>query len=158
MRSACRALLLALLFLAGACSTPGPSQSIEITAASDGYRLSVPVSRLTMTLPQGNWSRKQKAIGGGTGLKWQERGTEVLRGGAGAVRWPPERLGFTGRIQIDDNGVGIHSRQRAHFDPVRAERRGRADLEDGRHARPWRRRRRHHRAGRVAQDDPRLEG
>jgi len=68
MRFAGRALLLALLFVAGACSTPGgdSSQSIEISAANDGYRLSVPVSRLTMTLPQGNWSRKQKAIGGGT--------------------------------------------------------------------------------------------
>lgn len=68
MRTICKASLLGLCFLAGSCATPGggSSQSIEIIAANDGYTLSVPVSRLTMTLPKGNWSRKQKAMGGGT--------------------------------------------------------------------------------------------
>jgi len=68
MRFACKWYLVAVLFLVGACSTPGggPSDRIEITAADHGYMLSVPASRLTMTLPKGNWSRKQKDIGGGT--------------------------------------------------------------------------------------------
>lgn len=69
MRFACKSSLVAMLFLAGACSTPGGGSTdrIEITAANDAYRLSVPVSQLTMTLPKGNWSRKDKsAMGGGT--------------------------------------------------------------------------------------------
>lgn len=68
MRILCKSSLLAVLILAGACATPGrdPSQSIEVVALNNGYQLSVPVSRLTMTLPQGNWSRKQKSSGGGT--------------------------------------------------------------------------------------------
>ncbi|MFN2646504.1 MAG: hypothetical protein ABR570_16080 [Burkholderiales bacterium] len=65
-------LMLALLasFLAGACSTTGGSRSneaIEIAETGNVYRLSVPVSELTMTLPRSGWFRKDKsALGGGT--------------------------------------------------------------------------------------------
>ena len=56
--------------LAAACSTPGgprSNESIEITETKGAYRLSVPVSQLALTLPRGNWSRKDKsALGGGT--------------------------------------------------------------------------------------------
>ena len=61
--------LVALLFLVSACSTTGgarPAESIEIKEANDSYRLSVPVSQLAMTLPKGNWSLKDKSIGGET--------------------------------------------------------------------------------------------
>src|SRR6266849_4992765 len=60
---------LATSFLATACSTggPRPKEAIEITETGGAYRLSVPVSELTMTLPRGNWFRKDKsALGGGT--------------------------------------------------------------------------------------------
>ena len=57
-------------FLAAACSTTGgppANQSIEIAETKSAYRLSVPVSQLSLTLPRGNWSRKDKsALGGGT--------------------------------------------------------------------------------------------
>jgi hypothetical protein len=68
MRLACKSSLAAMLFLVGACSTTGGGSSdrIEINAVNDGYRLSVPVSNLTMVLPKGNWSRKEKSTGGGT--------------------------------------------------------------------------------------------
>ena len=68
MRLACRSSLAALLFIVAACATTGGGSSdrIEITAAHDSYRLSVPVSNLTMVLPKANWSRKEKNIGGGT--------------------------------------------------------------------------------------------
>jgi hypothetical protein len=58
----------ALLLVVAACSTTGggSSDSIEITADHDSYKLSVPVSTLTMVLPKGNWSHKQKNLGGGT--------------------------------------------------------------------------------------------
>jgi len=60
----------AILFLVGACSTTGgprPAERIEIKEASDSYGLSVPAGQLTMTLPKGNWSLKDKsAMGGGT--------------------------------------------------------------------------------------------
>ncbi len=58
------------MFLAGACSTTGgprPNETIEVTQVGNAYRLSVPVSQLTMTLPKGSWFRKDKsALGGGT--------------------------------------------------------------------------------------------
>jgi hypothetical protein len=68
MRFACKSSLAALLFVLAACSTTGGGSSdrIEITAAPDDYRLSVPVSNVTMILPKGNWSRKEKNAGGGT--------------------------------------------------------------------------------------------
>jgi hypothetical protein len=58
-----------MLFLVGACSTTEGTrrtESIEIKEAGDSYSLSVPLSRITMTLPKGNWSLKDKNIGGGT--------------------------------------------------------------------------------------------
>ena len=69
MRFMCRSLLIAMLVLVSACSTTGgarPTTSIEIKEANDSYRLSVPVSQLTMTLPKGNWSLQDKSIGGAT--------------------------------------------------------------------------------------------
>jgi hypothetical protein len=69
MRFARKSSLVALLFVVSACSTTGggPSQRIEVREAADAYRLSVPISHLTMTLPRGNWSPKDKsALGGGT--------------------------------------------------------------------------------------------
>jgi len=58
------------LFVASACSTtPGTrsNEVIEITQTGNTYRLSVPVSQLTMTLPRGGWFRKDKSsLGGGT--------------------------------------------------------------------------------------------
>lgn len=69
MQFICKLLLIAMLVLASACSTTGgasPTASIEVKEATDSYRLSVPVSQLTMTLPKGNWSPKDKSIGGGT--------------------------------------------------------------------------------------------
>ena len=42
------------------------NESIEIKEASGRYIFSVPVSRLTMTLPKSNWSPKVKSIGGST--------------------------------------------------------------------------------------------
>lgn len=62
-------LAVAVLFLVSACSTTGgsrPAEPIEITEGNGSFRLSVAVSRLAMTLPKGNWSLKQKSIGGGT--------------------------------------------------------------------------------------------
>jgi len=63
-------LLVATLLLAiSGCSATGgarPNEKIEIKAAGDSYSLSVPVSRLTMTLPKNNWSPKVKSIGGAT--------------------------------------------------------------------------------------------
>jgi len=57
-------------FLAAACSTSGGprgNESIEIAETKSAYRLSVPVSQLSLTLPRGNWSRRDKsALGGGT--------------------------------------------------------------------------------------------
>ena len=64
-----QSLLAATLFLVSVCSVTWgapPNESIEIREAGDRYSLSVPVSRLTMTLPKDNWSPKAKAIGGGT--------------------------------------------------------------------------------------------
>jgi hypothetical protein len=56
--------------LAAACSTSGglpANESIEIADTGSAYRLSVPVSQVTLTLPRGNWSRRDKsALGGGT--------------------------------------------------------------------------------------------
>jgi len=56
--------------LAAACSTTGGprgNESIDIAETKSAYRLSVPVSQLSLTLPRGNWSRKDKsALGGGT--------------------------------------------------------------------------------------------
>ncbi|MFN0317670.1 MAG: hypothetical protein ACKVQA_21810 [Burkholderiales bacterium] len=71
MRIVQKFLFLAALLLVGACSAPGekspPGQSIEIREANGNLSLSVPVSRLTMTMPKSNWSRKDKsALGGGT--------------------------------------------------------------------------------------------
>jgi len=61
---------LAASIVAAACSTTGAprsNESIEITETKTAYRLSVPVSQLTLTLPRGNWSRKDKsALSGGT--------------------------------------------------------------------------------------------
>jgi len=61
---------LAASTLAAACTTTGgprSNESLEITQTKAEYRLSVPVSQLTLTLPRGNWSRKDKsALGGGT--------------------------------------------------------------------------------------------
>jgi hypothetical protein len=52
-----------------ACSTPGPrsNEALEIIESSSAYRLSVPVSELTLSFPRGNWSRQDKsALGAGT--------------------------------------------------------------------------------------------
>jgi hypothetical protein len=59
------------LLVLGACSTPEdkpPSgQNIEIKEGNGSISLSVPVSRLTMTMPKNNWNRKDmSALGGGT--------------------------------------------------------------------------------------------
>ena len=62
-------LLVATVLLFSGCSVTGgtrPNESIEIKEASDSYSFSVPVSRLTMTLPKSNWSPKVNSIGGGT--------------------------------------------------------------------------------------------
>jgi len=66
-----RSLVAAALLALAACAAPGakrpPGQDIEITRANGSYSLSVPASRLTMTLPQSNWSRKDKSsLGGAT--------------------------------------------------------------------------------------------
>ena len=60
-------LVAAVLLLADACSTaPRSNEAIQITETRNGYSLSVPVSQLTMTLPRGNWLRKdQSKLGGG---------------------------------------------------------------------------------------------
>lgn len=61
---------MAAVVLAAACSsTSGPrsNEAIEISETAGSYRLSVPVSQLTMTLPRGAWFRKDmSALGGGT--------------------------------------------------------------------------------------------
>ena len=66
-----RSLVAATLLALAACVGPGakrpPGQDIEIKQANGSYSLSVPASRLTMTLPQSNWSRKDKSsLGGAT--------------------------------------------------------------------------------------------
>jgi len=64
-----KSLLVATLLIVSGCSaTDGTrlNESIEIKDASDSYSFSVPVSRLTMTLPKGSWSPKVKSIGGST--------------------------------------------------------------------------------------------
>ena len=64
-----KSLLAATLLIVGGCSAPGgtrPNESIEIREAGDSYSLTVPVSRLTMSLPKGNWARKVKSTGGST--------------------------------------------------------------------------------------------
>ena len=64
-----QSLLAATLLLVSVCSVTWgapPNESIEIREAGDRYSLSVPVSRLMMTLPKNNWSPKVKSIGGGT--------------------------------------------------------------------------------------------
>lgn len=57
-----------LLFVSGCSVTDGArsNESIEVKEANDSYSFSVPVSRLTMTLPKSNWFRKVKSIGGST--------------------------------------------------------------------------------------------
>ena len=69
MRTTNLIVALAASFLAAACSTtsgPRSNESLEIAETKSAYRLSVPVSQLTLTLPRGNWSRKDKsALGGG---------------------------------------------------------------------------------------------
>lgn len=55
--------------LAAACAGTGPrsKEALEISESSTSYRLSVPVSQLTLTVPRGNWARQDKsALGGGT--------------------------------------------------------------------------------------------
>ena len=62
-------LITAVLFLGGACSTPAPrsTEAIQISETKSAYQLSVPVSQLAMTLPRGDWSRKDRsALGDGT--------------------------------------------------------------------------------------------
>lgn len=56
------------LFVSGCSVTDGArtNESIEVKEANDSYSFSVPVSRLTMTLPKSDWSRKVKSIGGST--------------------------------------------------------------------------------------------
>ena len=70
MRTTKLLVALAASVLAAACSTSGgprSNESIEITETKSAYRLSVPLSQLALTLPRGNWSRKDKsALGGGT--------------------------------------------------------------------------------------------
>jgi len=65
-----RALAFAIALLAAACSTstaPRSDEAIQISESGKVFTLSVPVSQLTMTLPKGNWFRKDKsALGGGT--------------------------------------------------------------------------------------------
>jgi hypothetical protein len=66
MQFICKLLLIAMLVLVSASSTTGgdhPTASIETKEANDSYRLSVPVSQLTLTLPKGTWSLKAKSIG-----------------------------------------------------------------------------------------------
>jgi hypothetical protein len=68
MPSVYKALLVATLFVVAGCSTTGgtrPSEKMEIKAAADSYGLSVPVSKLILTLPRGNWSLKDQSTGGG---------------------------------------------------------------------------------------------
>lgn len=56
------------LFVSGCSVTDGArtNESIEVKEANDSYSFSVPVGRLTMTLPKSDWSRKVKSIGGAT--------------------------------------------------------------------------------------------
>ena len=65
-----RALAFSIALLAAACSTstaPRSDEAIQISESGKVFTLSVPVSQLTMTLPKGNWFRKDKsALGGGT--------------------------------------------------------------------------------------------
>jgi hypothetical protein len=68
MPSVYKPLLVATLFVVAGCSTTGgtrPSEKIEIKPAGDSYALSVPVSKLMMALPRGNWSIKDQSAGGG---------------------------------------------------------------------------------------------
>jgi len=58
-----------MALLVHGCAETGATrsnESIEIKDAGESYSLSVPVSRLTMTLPKGNWSRVVKSTGGST--------------------------------------------------------------------------------------------
>src|SRR5262245_43922534 len=73
MRIIQKSLLVAMLLSVYGCADTGTgaggtraSQSIEIKEADGGYTLSVSVSRLTMTLPRGNWASVDKNIGGST--------------------------------------------------------------------------------------------
>jgi len=70
MRTTNLMVAVAAAVLAAGCATSGgprSNESIEITETKSAYRLSVPVSQLALTLPRGNWSRKDKsALGGGT--------------------------------------------------------------------------------------------
>ena len=60
----------ALLFVGGCAGTGEkhpPDESIEISEVNGSYHLSVPVSRLTMTMAKSNWSPKDKSsLGGAT--------------------------------------------------------------------------------------------
>ncbi len=59
--------VVALLLLVAACSTtagPRLTERIQIDEAKDSYTISVPVSRLEMTMPKGNWSPKDRSTGG----------------------------------------------------------------------------------------------
>lgn len=64
-----KSLFVAALLFVGACSGTGekrpPDQSIEISEANGSYRLSVPESRLTMTMAKSNWSPRDKSSMGG---------------------------------------------------------------------------------------------
>lgn len=109
-------LLVATVLLVSGCSVTGgtrPNESIEIKEASDSYSFSVPVSRLTMTLPKSNWSPKVNSIGGGTNnpryfyFKDKKEASLLLSG------WfEPDRL-FTGvrnhwekdRQSLEKNGL-----------------------------------------------------
>jgi hypothetical protein len=66
-----RSLVAAAVLALTACVAPGakrpPGQDIEIKQVNGSYSLSVPASRLMMTLPPSNWSRKDKSsVGGAT--------------------------------------------------------------------------------------------
>lgn len=69
MQHIVKSFLVAGLLLVGGCSAPGgvdSSQRIHASEADGRYRVTVPASRLELTLPQGNWRKKDGNLGGGT--------------------------------------------------------------------------------------------
>jgi hypothetical protein len=93
-----RTLSIALAVLLSACAgTPSAppdrsQESIAITTQGDNYVLTVPISRLTMTLPAGGFVRRESNIGGGTAnpryFYFEDRAAGVILSG-----WfEPDRL------------------------------------------------------------------
>jgi len=78
-----KALWAVTLLIVGGCTAPGGTRmggGIEVQGTGASTSVSVPDSRLSLTLPTGNWSRKSTSVGGATAnpryFYFEDRGAE----------------------------------------------------------------------------------